>query len=80
MSHPFEKMFEKALAKSKGDENHVLGEAEKLLEKGYAPKEIYDVLVKLKQSLLIEAEEKIVAEAVEEFMQYVDLDDGVKEE
>ncbi len=74
MSHPFEKMFEKALAKSKGDENHVLGEAEKLLEKGYAPKEIYDVLVKLKQSLIIDAEEKIVGEAVEEFTQYVDVD------
>ncbi len=80
MSHPFEKMFEKALAKSKGDENHVLGEAEKLLEKGYAPREIYNVLTKLKQSLIIEAEEKIVAEAVEEFMQYVDLDDEVNEE
>jgi hypothetical protein len=78
MSHPFEKMFEKALAKSKGDENHVLGEAEKLLEKGYAPREVYDVLVKLKQSLLIEAEEKIVAEAIEEFAQYVDLDDEPK--
>lgn len=75
MSHPFEKIFEKALAKSKGDENHVLGEAEKLLEKGYSPREIYDVLIKLKQSLIIEAEEKIVGEAVEEFMQYVDLDE-----
>ncbi len=74
MSHPFEKMFEKALAKSKGDENHVLGEAEKLLEKGYAPREVYDVLVKMKQSLLIEAEEKIVGEAVEEFAQYIDED------
>ena len=79
MSHPFEKMFEKALAKSKGDENHVLGEAEKLLEKGYAPREIYEVLTKLKQSLIIEAEEKIVAEAIEEFAQYVDLDDPLKE-
>lgn len=79
MSHPFEKMFEKALAKSKGDENHVLGEAEMLRERGYAPREIYDVLVKLKQSLLIEAEEKIVAEAIEEFAQYVDLDTETKE-
>lgn len=77
MSHPFEKIFEKALAKSKGDENHVLGEAEKILGKGYAPKEIYDVLVKLKQSLIIEAEEKIVGEAVEEFTQYIDVDDEV---
>ncbi len=77
MSHPFEKIFEKVIAKSRGDENHVLGEAEKLLEKGYAPKEIYTVLKKLKQSLISPADEKIVAEAVEEFAQYVDLDEDV---
>lgn len=75
MSHPFEKMFEKAIAKSLGDENHVLGEAEKLKEQGYAPREIYDVLKKLKQSLIVESEEKIVGEALEEFSQHVDLDD-----
>lgn len=71
MAHPFEKIFEKSLAKSRGDENHVLGEAEKLMEKGYRPGEIYDVLVKLKKSLISEADEAIVAEAVEEFEQYV---------
>lgn len=74
MAHPFEKIFEKAIAKSRGDENHVLGEAERLKEMGYAPKEIYDVLKKLKSSLLIEADEAIVAYALEEFSQYVDLD------
>jgi Holliday junction resolvasome RuvABC DNA-binding subunit len=72
MAHPFEKIFEKAIAKSRGDENHVLGEAEKLRELGYAPKEIYAVLTKLKQSLISDADEKIVAEAVEEFSQYID--------
>ncbi len=75
MAHPFEKILEKAIAKSKGDENHVLGEAEKLKEHGYSPREIYDVLKKLKQSLIIEADEKIVGEALEEFSQYVDLED-----
>ncbi len=79
MSHPFEKMFIKALAQSRGDENHVLDEAEKLLEKGYAAHEIYEVLTKLKQALIIDAEEKIVAEAVEEFMQYVDVDETQQE-
>jgi len=74
MSHPFAKIFEKAIPKSKGDENHVLGEAEKLMGQGYAPKEIFEVLQKMKVGLLIEAEEKIVAEALEEFAQYVDLD------
>ncbi len=75
MSHPFERMFEKALAKSKGDENHVLGKAEELKEKGYAVKEIYDVLSKLQKSLVSDADRAIVAEAVEEFSQYLDLDD-----
>ncbi len=72
MSHPFEKIFEKVIEKSRGDENHVLGEAEKLLEKGYSPKEIFAVLKRLKQSLIAPSDEKIVAEAVEEFAQYVD--------
>ncbi len=75
MAHPFEKIFEKTISKSKGDENHVLGEAERLMELGYAPIEIFTVLKKLKQSLIVEAEEKIVGEALEEFTQYVDLDD-----
>lgn len=72
MAHPFEKIFEKAIDESRGDENHVLGEAEKLKERGYSAKEIYDVLVKLKQSLINPADEAIVGEAVEEFSQYID--------
>jgi hypothetical protein len=73
-NHPFEKMFEKAIAKSRGDENHVLGEAEKLHDLGYAPIEIYTVLKKLKGALISNADEAIVGEALEEFSQYVDLD------
>ncbi len=72
MAHPFSKIFEKALAKSKGDENHVLGEAEKLKERGYGVTEIYDVLVHLKNSLIGDADAAIVAEAVEEFGQYIE--------
>ncbi len=79
MTHPFEKILEKAIEKSRGDENHVLGEAEKLKEKGYSPREIYDVLRKLKVSLVSDAEEAIVGEALEEFSQYVDLDDEEEE-
>ncbi len=75
MSHPFEKILEKAIEKSRGDENHVLGEAEKLRDKGYAPREIYEVLRKLKVSLISDADEAILDEALEEFSQYVDLDD-----
>lgn len=65
-------MLEKAIEDSRGDENRVLGEAEKLMEKGYAPKEIYGVLKKLKASLISSADEAILAEAIEEFGQYVD--------
>jgi len=71
MSHPFEKILEKALAKSHGDENFVLGEAERLRNEGYPPKEIFEVLVKLKKSLIDSFEERILAEAVEEFTQYL---------
>ncbi len=71
MSHPFEKILEKAIAKSHGDENAVLGEAERLMEKGYSPEEIYGVLVKLKKSLIDPFEETILREAVEEFEQYL---------
>ncbi len=75
MSHPFEKMFEKAIAKSRGDENHVLGEAERLMELGYAPLEIYTVLKKLKGALISDSDEAIVGEALEEFSQHVDFKD-----
>lgn len=73
MSHPFSKMFEKALSKSYGDENFVLAEALKLLEKGYSAKEIYDVLVGLHKSLIQDADVAVLAEAVEEFEQYLDV-------
>lgn len=71
-SHPFEKMFEKAIHESRGDENHVLAEAEKLLDKGYRAKEIYEVLKKLRKSLVQDSDIAIVAEAEEEFSQYID--------
>lgn len=79
MAHPFEKMFEKALARSHGDNNYVLGEAEKFREQGYPPKEIYDVLKKMKGSFIAESDEAVLTEAVEEFSQYIDEDDGVEE-
>lgn len=72
MSHPFEKLIEKEIPNSRGDENRVLGEAERLMEQGYSPKEIYEVLKKLKQSLIADADVEILTEAVEEFSQYVD--------
>lgn len=74
MSHPFERIFEKALERSRGDENHVLGEAEKLREKGYAVSEIFTVLRNMKQSYINPAHEEILDEALEEFAQYVDPD------
>lgn len=75
MAHPFEKMFEKALAKSHGDSNFVLGEAEKLKELGYPVQEIYEVLNTLKKSLISDSDEAVVAEALEEFSQYIDEED-----
>lgn len=74
MAHPFTKMFDTALRNSTELDNRVLLEAEKLLKKGYAPSEIYTVLVKLQKSLIDKVEAAIVAEAVEEFSRFVDLD------
>ena len=74
MAHPFSFLLEKALKNSHGDENRVLGEAESLLEKGYAAKEIYEVLVTLQKSLIDDVERAVLDEAIEEFSQYVDTD------
>lgn len=73
MAHPFEKIFETALKRSTPEENAVLIEAEKILKKGYAPAEIFTVLTKLKQSLVLDEDERIVAEAVEEFSRHLDI-------
>lgn len=70
MAHPFTKMFDTALRNSTELDNRVLFEAEKLLKKGYAPLEIYTVLVKLQKSLIDKVEAAIVAEAVEEFSRH----------
>ncbi len=67
-------MFDTALKKSSVDDNEVLTVADKLRVKGYRPKEIYDVLSKLRASLIEEDEREIVGQALEEFGQYVDLD------
>lgn len=66
MSHPFEKMFERALKNSSADENLVLDTAEKLIEKGYRAEEICGVLLKLEKSLVDDKDAEIVHEAREE--------------
>lgn len=73
MAHPFTKMFDTALRGSTLLDNRVLIEAEKLLAKGYAGKEIYSVLVKLQKTLIDKTEATIVAEAVEEFSRHGDF-------
>lgn len=72
MAHPFSKIFETALKKSKGDENYVLVEAEKLRARGYRIEEIYEVLKKLHMSLIGDVDMAILAEAIEEFGQYIE--------
>lgn len=72
MAHPFAKMFTAALRKSTLEENLVLKEAEKLREKGYSPQEIYRVLQSCGAGLIDDMESEIVADAVEEFGEYVD--------
>jgi hypothetical protein len=66
MSHPFEKMFDKALRKSSLEENLVLKEAQKLIEKGYRHEEVCGVLLKLEKSLIDDTLAEIVRETREE--------------
>jgi len=72
MAHPFEKILETALKRSTADENLVLIEAEKILAKGYAALEIHSVLVKIRQGLVLDDDERVVNEAVEEFSRHLD--------
>ena len=65
MSHPFAKIFEKALKNSLTDENLVLRDAEKLREKGYSETEILAVLTKLQKSLIDDTEAEIVQDAID---------------
>jgi hypothetical protein len=72
MAHPFEKMFDKALKSSTDFDNEVLTKAEELREKGYPGREIATVLLKLSKSLIDPKEAEIVAEAYEEFSEYLE--------
>lgn len=71
MSHPFQKIFLKALRESTPIDNIVLSEAEALRQKGYSTEEIYEVLKKLHAGLIQEEDSEIVGEALEEFERYV---------
>jgi SOS response regulatory protein OraA/RecX len=75
MAHPFERIFEKALKKSSVDENVVLKEAQKLLEKGYPTEEVCTVLKKLEKALIDDGEATIVREAQKEACEEEDDDE-----
>ena len=75
MSHPFEKMFYKAVKKSTPDENLVLKEAKQLIEKGYSTNEVCTVLTKLEKSLIDDNEAEFVHETREEVCEEEEGDD-----
>jgi hypothetical protein len=72
MHHPFTKLFTTALKKSTLEDNRVLEEAEHIRAKGYDAREIYDVLEKLRKSLLSDTEASIVQEAAEHVERHID--------
>lgn len=72
MAHPFEKIFAEALKNSSEFDNVVLEKAEGLVVKGYAGREIAQVLQKYAKGLIDPKEELIVQEAFEEFAHYLD--------
>jgi hypothetical protein len=71
MTHPFEKMFTKALRNSTPEENLVLEEAEALRKKGYSVEEIHGVLTHLRDALIQDKDLEILNEATEEFSRYL---------
>lgn len=72
MVHPFAKIFSNALKVSDEFTNVVLEKAEELENKGYAGREIAQVLQKYVKGLIDPKEELIVQEAFEEFAHYLD--------
>jgi hypothetical protein len=66
MTHPFIKLFDKALKRSTPDDNAVLTVAQGLIEKGYRPAEVLECLTRLEKSLLDPAEVAIVVGARKE--------------
>lgn len=67
MTHPFAKMFEKALSKSTEMDNAVLTEAMRLVEKGYSPQEISGILTQMAKGRIDDTETTLLEEALEEF-------------
>lgn len=65
MSHPFSTLFEKALKKSTPEENLVLKEAENILEKGYAVREVGGVLRQMILGRIDDGEAALLREALE---------------
>jgi hypothetical protein len=63
MTHPFIKLFDKALKKRAPDENPVLRVAEGLIGKGYRPTEVLECLVRLEKSLIDPTLRAVVVEA-----------------
>lgn len=72
MAHPFEKLFSDALKQSTDFDNVVLERASDLHSKGYAGKEIAQVLKKFAGSLIDPQEAAVVREAYEEFASFLE--------
>ena len=65
MKHPFTKIFEKALKKSTKEENVVLLEAQKIIQKGYSKVEVARVLDTCIKGRLDDTEVAVLTEALD---------------
>ena len=68
MTHPFEKMLEKALGKSTQTDNQLLREAKRILDKGYREEEIIDILRSMEKGRIDDSETELVSNTIEELM------------
>ncbi len=73
MTHPFERIFEKAITNSTSEENHVLREARKLIDKGYSRTEICTLLARLEKGRIDADEACVFREAYDELCEEGDI-------
>ncbi len=69
MVSPFEKLLNKALSKSSAEENLLLKEARKIIDRGYPETEIIEILERYKKSLIDAHEIQIVSDTLEELIE-----------
>jgi hypothetical protein len=65
MAHPFERIFDDALAESRDGDNKLTGAVNTLIDKGYSEEEVFGALKHFSRGLLDDSDVYTVREALE---------------